>query len=738
MLTHDADESSFFGNKLFAEVIAKELCVGCGACISACTAEALSFTQDSCGYYIPTLDEDACTSCKTCEKTCPVLSSPQSLLSSDAAKRCYAVLAKSQELLDGSSSGAVFSLLAAHILAQGGSIAGAAWQDDFSVRHILIDNGADLSKLRKSKYLQSYSGDIYQQVKERLETGAPVLFSGTPCQAAGLRSYLERDYKNLIIVDLLCGNAPSTMFFQKYLDEVFGKEKVFSYEFRHKKQGWNGDCVAVTLAESAVVVRRGGKEDEYQSLYHDHTLCPRHCDKCLFAGVPRFGDVTIGDFWGVKLPTEITKKGVSVVIPNTPRGKTLFSAIQTNCSFVQEFPLPALGGNGLLNNGGINFVSAHRDKFHNAIRYMPFKKIDDALKIRHFDIGMYGWWDHENFGSILTYFALHQLLTKLGYSILMIHEALGATPHRYKMPQHSLSIDFANRYYVCSLQRTFDELPIYNQYCDTFIVGGDQMWNNHIGFVASDNFLSFVGDDKRKLSYSTSFGAKNKKVPPEFLETNGHHLRRFTAVSVREDYAVEIAKQDFGVEAERVLDAVFMLDSEDYNMLIRRADLKVSSDYLVAFILDATEEKRRVVTSIAQRLGLEIIVIPDAAHLKQDQCRTVFCGYRILDPLTIENFLFAYKNASYVVTDSFHGSCFSYIFRKNFSVFYNEKRGSDRFVSLFKLLDIEDRRIYESMTDEEIKQSQTIGTLINFSQAEENVNFERKRSLEWLKDVLQR
>jgi hypothetical protein len=493
--------------------------------------------------------------------------------------------------------------------------------------------------------------------------------------------------------------------------------------------------VAITLANGKTLVKHG-TDDDYQFLYHAQTMRPRHCDTCLFAELPRSGDLSIGDFWGVKLSDEETHQGVSVVISNTPKGNRLLRAGKSDWMVLEKFPVAALGGNGRVMSKGRKWGASEREKFYNAIRYMPFRKICDALRIKHFDIGIYGWWDHENFGSILTYYALHQALTKLGYSTLMIHEALGATPRRYKMPERSLAIDFANRYYICSKQRHFDELPIYNRYCDTFIVGGDQMWNNLIGFVASDNFLCFANDDKRKISYSTSFGAKAKRVPPEFIETNAPHLKRFNAVSVREDYAVELAQRDYGVTATCVLDAVFLLDAQDYEMLIKRADFTTETKYLLAFILDATEDKCRVIRGIARRMGLEVIVIPDAEKKNQAHSREIFKGCRFLDPLTIENFLFAYKHASYVVTDSFHGSCFTYIFKKDFSVFYNEKRGVDRFHSLYKMYELENRRIYETMSDKDVSESVEIGTPVDFSRAEQVIGSKRTYSLEWLKNAL--
>ncbi len=362
----------------------KTFCTGCGACVSVCPHHALSLQPDEFGYYRAEVDYDKCTGCGLCIRTCPALSLPEN--NNSREPDLYEFIAADEKILNDSSSGGIFSLLAAEAFNRNGVVAGAAWRDDFTVAHILIEKAEDLNKLQKSKYLQSYMGDIFRRVKEKLDNHVFVLFSGCPCQIAGLKAYLGKDYTNLIKVDLLCGNSPSAMFFRKYIEEDF-PEGLEKYVFRHKVQGWNSDCVTVAVTTDRTEVRRGGKQDNYQRVYHNHTMCSPHCEKCKYQSVPRFGDLTIGDFWGIgKRDDSIdTAKGVSAVLCNNDKGRRFFESISSEKSAVKKkVPLSWLGGNGYAINGSHNYCSPNRDDFYKAIKTMPFSKaVNYALKPGH-------------------------------------------------------------------------------------------------------------------------------------------------------------------------------------------------------------------------------------------------------------------------------------------------------------------------------------------------------------------
>ena len=358
----------------------KELCTGCSACMNCCPIGAISLQPDEYGYYRATVDYDKCIGCGNCLNVCPALELPQN--NNFKEPELYEFIAADEAVLYASSSGGAFPLLAREAFRRGGAVAGAAWRDDFSVEHIIIDDEKDLGKLQKSKYLQSYVGKVFLDVKERLERGIFVLFSGCPCQVAGLKAFLEKDYENLIMVDLLCGNAPSTYFFQKYVKDDFD-ETLATYEFRYKEQGWNWDCTTTTTTTGNVIVRRGGKQDSYQRVYHNHVMCPKHCENCKYQNSPRFGDLTIGDFWGIgdKDKTADISRGVSAVLCNNEKSKKFFECIPEESVLIRKnVPLEWLGGNGFV-NGGHNFASPKRAAFYKAVKSMPFTEaINYALK----------------------------------------------------------------------------------------------------------------------------------------------------------------------------------------------------------------------------------------------------------------------------------------------------------------------------------------------------------------------
>lgn len=361
---------------------------------------------------------------------------------------------------------------------------------------------------------------------------------------------------------------------------------------------------------------------------------------------------------------------------------------------------------------------------------------------KKYDVAMLGWWYGQNYGSMLTYFALNKAVTNMGYNVVMVHESLGYNGWRVHWPKDIDPMKFAARQgYNTTEQQHFSKNDNLNELADTFMVGSDQLWNPNIGRVNDDLFLDFTNDDKKRIAYATSFGnANTKKFSPQFIAKHKQNLKRFDAISVRENYAVDVAKNVFDVAVDQVVDPVFLLDQSEYVKLANEATTRPEGEYLLSFILDPTPEKKKVIVAAAKKLGInKVVAITDASPSSLKIAQEVFHEdmFEVISEVKPENYLYAYKNAKYVITDSFHGSCFSFIFRKPFSVFYNEKRGADRFKNLMSLFGLNDsRRIYDTMDENKILNSTSVDFKIDYSEGIINVKKKAGASLSWLKDAL--
>lgn len=305
----------------------KDLCMGCGACVSTCPTGALSLQADEYGYYRSSVDMEECVDCGRCIEKCAALNLPHNL----NARRplSYAFVCKDKDMLMGSASGGAFPVLAKEAIRRGGIVVGAAWADNLVVKHIIIEKIEDISKLQKSKYLQSFLGDIFNQIKAILEQGRFVMFTGCPCQVTGLKKYLGKKYSNLLLVDLFCAGCPSQWIFDKYIDSRFSKDKVSAYQFREKNNYdklWDAYTYSVTDLNGEKTLGRTKENDYYNQLL---MLAGSHCRKCFYEGITRYGDLSIGDCWGIQNydRTISPAHGVSAILVNNEKGEDYLSSI---------------------------------------------------------------------------------------------------------------------------------------------------------------------------------------------------------------------------------------------------------------------------------------------------------------------------------------------------------------------------------------------------------------------------
>lgn len=300
-------------------------CCGCSACANICPKKCILMEKDEEGFLYPVVDENRCINCGLCEKICPIINKKKY---NEKKKMTYASYNKNEEIRKKSTSGGFFSALAEKIIELGGVVFGAAFDENFIVKHIAVENKEDLYKFRGSKYVQSIIGDTYQQVRELLEKDKYVLYSGTPCQIYGLRAYLKKDYEKLYCIDVICKGVPSPKLWELYKENKQKKNKIKEVHFREKTYGFSSTTMSLYF-ENGKQYHKGHEADEMLNLFVAELSSRPSCYNCNFKGMERAGDFTIGDCWHVEemVPEFNDDKGTTLLIVHTSKGTDLLSEI---------------------------------------------------------------------------------------------------------------------------------------------------------------------------------------------------------------------------------------------------------------------------------------------------------------------------------------------------------------------------------------------------------------------------
>lgn len=706
-------------------------CTGCGACLNKCPTNAISMEQDSEGFLFPTISEERCVHCGACLSVCPA-NTPISLYTKP---QIYAVWAD-EETRAVSSSGGMFSVLANYVLERGGAVCGAAYSENYTaVQHIWVYSKEELFALRGSKYVQSSTGETFRKAKEFLDQGRMVLYSGCPCQIAGLRKYLGRDDPNLYLADIVCHGAPSPQVYRDYIAEKSGGGKIERMDFREKSY-WGWGTATSLFWEGGGVYRGNCYKDPYWRGFLSGVITRECCGQCPYAAMSRIGDFTIGDFWGVAEidPECDDKKGTSLVFLNTPKAEKLFSELKPSLPLAKKQRVAAVAELAKTRNGQLcHPTPTHhsRARFFKLSSTEPFSSaFERALK---FDVGYVGWWDSKNYGSSLTCYAMNRTLQKMGKSVVML-EHPGMKPGENL--EFSFGMQFARKFYTCSKITNEKNFQRFNHACDTFLVGSDQLWNWWCNKDMGTGyfFLDFVNGSHKKIAYAASFGSDQTAYPENLRLRIGYLMSRFDSVSVREESGVEVCAQEFNIAASWVLDPVFLCDMESYREVIALSNKSEDAPYLFAYILDPTEDKLNLIRYTAEKLNLPYRIAIDALG-NQERIRTLLQNDpNILVDLRIEDWLWYMGNCSYVVTDSFHGFSFSVIFKKPMIAYLNAYRGKARFDSITSATGLRDRLVGSF---EEAKERALWSVSVDFDAVEERMKEKIEFSKAWLRSALE-
>lgn len=318
------------------------LCSGCGACASICPTQCIRMENDIEGFLYPKVNQEQCINCNKCNKVCPIINphTKRSPLS------CYAAYNTQSRM--NSSSGGVFFLLAKAILEKKGVVCGVAFDETWVTEHVFIETIEQLAKLQGSKYIQSNTKETYKKAFDFLKQNRIVLYTGTPCQIAGLNSFLKQkkiDLTNLFTVELCCHGVPSPSIWKQYLSENV-KGKITNITFRSKTNGWKNYTLEIKT-NTGIAVNEGKLSNNYMKGFLYNLYCRPVCSNCHFKSFSTESDLSIGDFWGLSqfYPEKDDDKGMSLILPLTEKGNTLFQEIKKELNYFRISYNEVISGN---------------------------------------------------------------------------------------------------------------------------------------------------------------------------------------------------------------------------------------------------------------------------------------------------------------------------------------------------------------------------------------------------------
>lgn len=705
-------------------------CSGCGACANVCPVNAIEMKYSENQFIIPVTDEKKCIDCNLCHKTCPSLNP---VFKNNEKPAIYSFCAD-DSIRSISSSGGMFSLLAYYVLEKGGYVCGAAFDDEFQLRHRIISKKEELLPLCSSKYVHSDTDNCYNEIKKLLTNDNYVLFVGTPCQVAGLYGVLNnKDYEKLITADVICHGAPSQRFLDNYLKEISGGRKVKNVYFRNKKFGWTCSVMNIVFEDGTEYVGRinTDNKDPYFEAFIKNMMMRRMCYNCKYSTYPRQGDFTLGDLWhSDKLdPKSDDKKGTSMVFANNSKAEKIFSEISEKAKYYNKLTVQdyAKIPNRVYSKTKIN---PYRRRFLNLMKKKSFTEAFNLAYNKRYDIGLVSVIGNENIGSILTYYALYNTLSEMNYSVLMIERPTDSTlkvSEKAKaftdkwLPEYARPVQYEN---ILSMRQL-------NSKCEQFVVGSDQIYLSKMSANRNNcYFLQWVDKNKNKVGYSCSFGGPGARGTKEYYKTLSYYLNQFSFLSSRENDGVNLINNEMKLDKKAVwcIDPVFLCSKNNYLKLIKSAGVKRENPFIGAYVIIP----RPSISNLLKRTkahfkDINLELIGDEAKIKQSK---ELSKYNYSDAFPIEKSLEKIYSSKFFITDSFHGVCFAIIFKKDFLVIPRDFM--DRFTSLLDRIGLSDRIISPNLSNLTAESFSPI----NYDEVYKKLNTEIENSRNLLQNAL--
>lgn len=311
----------------------KEDCCGCTACKSICFTKAIEMKPDEEGFLYPKINQELCIDCGLCRKVCP-LQNQVNIHYRLSEPLVFAVKHKEKQVKMSSASGGVYTAISDYALELSNAIYGVEFDEKFNIQHNRAISAIERDKFKGSKYVQSDLKETFKQIQKDLNNDKGVLFTGTGCQVAGLRKYLNDTKINtdkLITNDIICHGTPSPLLWNDYLKFIYKNSRLKSYTFRYKKKGWRGYNVKVKFENGRRKINSSDIK-VYANLFSSNLILRPSCYNCKFTNLQRPSDIMIGDFWGIEktIPEIDDDKGISLVLLNTSKGKDIFEKLKND------------------------------------------------------------------------------------------------------------------------------------------------------------------------------------------------------------------------------------------------------------------------------------------------------------------------------------------------------------------------------------------------------------------------
>ena len=696
-----------------------ESCAGCKACINKCPKNAIYFKDE-----VALIDEKKCIDCGLCHKMCP--SNNKSI---DNTVKIKVARINDSDKIKQSSSGGIFGEIARDILTNDGVVYGAVYTKDYKgVKHVRCDSLEKLTPLLKSKYIRSDIKNSYIEIEKDLKKEKIVLFSGTPCQVAGLKAYLKKDYDNLYTIDFICHGTPSPTIWKSYAEflEKKAKSKIVKVDFRYHNPE--------DPLKSFYVLYKNGKETKeilYNTSYGRAFLLglinSEACNKCKYCDFHKQSDITLGDAWGYHNEEYPTNN--SLVLINTKKGQSLYKSIKDSLIEFKDVNIRDLFDNNYptlyptmahYNYGKVNKNAKDIDK---ELWYWLDEK-NSIVKDKK-GVGILNFhYENFNYGANLVAYSLSEVIKSIGYNPYIIDfdpfDELNAITRYETLNMLSFRKKYLN---MTPRFKEKEELTELNKYLDMYVVGSDQVWRKAI---TNKNiytyFLDFV-HQKNKISYAASFG--KDEFEGNVLDTLNCTglLSSFYNISVRENVGKELLEREFNTTGTVVLDPTLLLDSNDYSK-IDDDKYEEPFDVGVYFVMDSKN------TILENKKLKELFPNKKIVNIKGEFKKMPFGKTFIYNSMS--KWLDGFRKAKYIVTDSYHGLVFSIIFHKKVICIGKNSASLSRFTTLIENLkgDI-DKVFYASLKD-----VKDIDKELDYKTIDSNLQKMKEISIEFLKNNL--